>query len=32
MGGPAGGGAFEWGNQQVVGNLSEGTGRWWEFE
>ena len=24
-----GGGEFEWGDQQVVGNLSEGTSRWW---
>ena len=29
MSGPAGGGEFEWGDQQVVGNLSEGTSRWW---
>ena len=29
MRGPAGGGEFEWGDQQVVGNLSEGTSRWW---
>ena len=28
MRGPAGGGEFEWGCQQVVGNLSEGTSRW----
>ena len=37
--GPRGGGEFEWetkrrwgiggGDQQVVGNLSEGTSRWW---
>ena len=29
MRGPAGGGEFEWGDQQVVENLSEGTSRWW---
>ena len=30
MRGPAGGGGeFEWGGQQVVGNLSEGSSRWW---
>ena len=29
MRGLAGGGEFEWGDQQVVGNLSEGTSRWW---
>ena len=29
MRGPAGGGEFEWGGQQVVGNLSEGSSRWW---
>ena len=29
MSGLAGGGEFERGNQQVVGNLSEGTSRWW---
>ena len=28
-GGTAGGGEFEWGDQQVVGNLSGGTSRWW---
>ena len=27
--GPAGGGEFEIGDQQVVGNLNEGTSRWW---
>ena len=26
--GPAGGGEFEWGDRQMVGNLSEGTSRW----
>ena len=29
MSGPADGGGFELGDQQVVGNLSEGTSRWW---
>ena len=29
MRGPAGGGEFEWGDQELVGNLSEGTSRWW---
>ena len=29
MRGAAGGGEFEWGDQQVVGSLSEGTSRWW---
>ena len=28
MRGPEGGGVFEWEDQQVVGNLSEGTSRW----
>ena len=27
MRGAAGGGEFEWGDQQVVGNLSKGTSR-----
>ena len=31
MSGPAGGGEFVWEDQQVVGNLSEGTSRWWEI-
>ena len=31
MRGPVGGGEFEWEGQQVVGSLSEGTSRWWEF-
>ena len=26
---PRGGGEFEWGDQELVGNLSEGTKRWW---
>ena len=29
MGGPRGCGEFEWGDQEDVGNLSEGTSRWW---
>ena len=29
MRGPRGGGEFEWGDQELVGNLSEGTMRWW---
>ena len=29
MRGPAGGREFERGEQQVVGNLSEGSSRWW---
>ena len=32
MGGLAGGGEFEWGDQQVVGNLSGGTSCGGEFE
>ena len=28
LGGPRGGGEFKWGDQVVVGNLSEGTKRW----
>ena len=31
MRGPAGGGEFERGDKQMVGNLSEGTSRWWEI-
>ena len=31
MTGPAGGGEFERGDEQVVGNLSEGTSRWWRI-
>ena len=29
MRGPAGGGEFERGGNLVVGNLSEGTSKWW---
>ena len=29
MRGPAGGREFEWGDQQVVWNLSEGASWWW---
>ena len=29
MGGPRGCGEFEWGDQEVVGNLSEGIKRMW---
>ena len=32
MRGPAGGGEFEWGDQQLAGNLSEGTADGKEFE
>ena len=27
-GGPRGGGEFGWGDQEMVGNLSEGTKKW----
>ena len=29
MKGPGDGGEFERGDQQMVGNLNEGTSRWW---